>query len=148
MYTVVSVLCSVCSKVMQSVEYPLNASRISYGFTFRIKRSYTINVLQYRRQKCGDLYCRSRYSSLPQPTQFVKLRFLHYQPVGLPHTFCHNVASTTKLLVLIFLRKTVTCLNAGLLRNFPVLISFKIVYRWVTTNCCFLRVILNGDVFF
>jgi len=78
MYTVVSVLCNVRSKVVQSVEYLLNASRIPYGFMFRIKRSYTISVLQYCRQKYGDLYCRSRNSSLPPPTQFVKLRFPHY----------------------------------------------------------------------
>lgn len=148
MYTVVSVSCNVCSKVMQNVEYPRNASPFPYGFIFRIKRSYIISVLQYRLQNYGDLYCRSRNSSLPQPTQFVKQSFPHYQTVGLPAHITSQCCVHKKLLDLLFFRKIVRCLNVGLLRNCPVLISFKILYRLVTTNCCFLRVVFNSDVFY
>jgi len=117
MYTVVSVLCSVCSKVMQSVGYTINVSGIPYGFISQIKRSYTISGLQYRRRKYGDLYCRSRNNGLPQLAQFVKLRFPHYWTVGLPANVLSQCCVHKKLLVLTFFRKNVTCLNVGLLKE-------------------------------
>jgi hypothetical protein len=36
--------------------------------------------------------------------------------LGYEHTFCQNAVSTKKLLLLIYIRKNVTCLSVGLLR--------------------------------
>ena len=58
--------------------------------------------------------------------------------LGYKHTFCQNVVSTIKLLVVVF-PKNVTCLSAGILRIGHVFsVCCKTMYRWVMINCCLL----------
>jgi hypothetical protein len=43
----------------------------------------------------------------------------------------------------LYFRKNMTCLNGNLLRMCHVFsVACKIVYRWVTRNCCFMSGIL------
>ena len=52
------------------------------------------------------------------------------------HTFCQNLVSAKNCVFLDF-RKSMTCLNVGLLRICRVFaVSFKLLYPWVTRNRC------------
>ena len=58
---------------------------------------------------------------------------------GYKHTFCQNLVSTKKKrCVFLYFCENMTNLNVGLLRICQVFsVSYKIAYRWVMTNCCF-----------
>jgi hypothetical protein len=62
--------------------------------------------------------------------------------LGYKHT-CQNVVSTKNFLSLYF-RKNITRLSDGVLRIGQVLgVSCKTVYRWITTNGCFMSDIFS-----
>lgn len=64
--------------------------------------------------------------------------------IGYKHTFWQNVVFTEKLLSLHFHKKK--CSSVRLPRNGPVfLVSYQIVYKGVTKNCCFIRDMIRRE---
>jgi hypothetical protein len=59
--------------------------------------------------------------------------------LGYKHTCCQNVVPTKEEFLSLQFRKNITCVNVGLLRIGQVsCVSCKTVWRWVTSNCCFM----------
>jgi hypothetical protein len=68
----------------------------------------------------------------------------HFCSLDYTWSFCQNVVSTNKFLVLTFSLYFRICLHVGLPRIGPVFpVSCKTVYWWVTANCCVMSDILQ-----